>query len=82
MKNPIWDDLDPKKNDVSEHTDTHTHKHKYPPVPKVRERKTFRAQILTYPSLIKRLDSYAEMNGLSRAEAFEKAVSEFLERNT
>ena len=80
MKNPIWDDLDPKKNDVSEHNDTHTHK--YPSVPKVRERKTFRAQILTYPSLIKKLDSYAEMNGLSRAEAFEKAVSDFLERNT
>jgi hypothetical protein len=62
------------------HDDTHkpTHNH----TPKVRERKTFRAQILTYPSLIAKLDKYAEMNGLSRAEAFERAVSDFLERNT
>jgi hypothetical protein len=64
------------------HKPTHTHNHKHTPTPKVRERKTFRAQILTYPSLIERLDEYARLNGLSRAEAFEKAVSDFLERNT
>ena len=66
------------------HDDTHkpTHTHNHTPTPKVRERKTFRAQILTYPSLIERLDDYARLNGLSRAEAFERAVSDFLERNT
>lgn len=62
------------RDDVYTHNDTHT--------PKVRERKTFRAQILTYPSLIEKLDNYAQMNGLSRTEAFERAVTEFLERNT
>ena len=68
----------------SVHDDTHksTHTHNHTPTPKVRERKTFRAQILTYPSIIEKLDKYAEMNGLSRAEAFERAVSDFLERNT
>lgn len=71
---------DPK--DTTTHEYTHNHDDKPTHIPKVRERKTFRAQILTYPSLIKKLDSYAEMNGLSRAEAFERAVSDFLERNT
>lgn len=75
----IWDGLEPK----DKHTPTHTHNHTPTPThtPKVRERKTFRAQILTYPSLIERLDDYARMHGLSRAEAFERAVTEFLERN-
>ena len=85
-KTGLWDGLEPEGKEVPTHTDddTHKHTHKHTPThtPKVRERKTFRAQILTYPSLIERLDSYAKMNGLSRAEAFEKAVSEFLERNT
>lgn len=64
----------PKHDDVYTHDDTHT--------PKVRERKTFRAQILTYPSVIEKLDEYAKANNLSRAEAFELIVSDFFERNT
>ena len=79
-KSKLFEGLDPEEKEVPVYTDTHTHNHKH--TPKVRERKTFRAQILTYPSLIERLDSYAKMNGLSRAEAFERAVSEFLDRNT
>ena len=51
-------------------------------VPKVRERKTKQLRLLTYPSLVEKLDAYAEMQGLSRTEAFELAVTEFLERNT
>lgn len=80
----LWDGLEPKNDDVYVPDDTHKHTHDDKPThtPKVRERKTFRAQILTYPSLIEKLDNYAKMNGLSRAEAFEMAVSEFLERHT
>lgn len=73
--------LDKVKN-TSEREHTHDDTHKHTSTPKVRERKTFRAQILTYPSLIEKLDDYARLNGLSRAEAFERAVSEFLDRNT
>jgi hypothetical protein len=73
-KSSLWDDLEPKEKDVS----THTHKH----TPKLRERKTARIQILTYPSIVEKLDHYARMNGLSRAEAFERAVLDFLESNT
>lgn len=61
---------------------THTHNHTDTHTPKIRERKTARIQILTYPSLIEKLDDYAKMYNLSRAEAFERAVSEFLERHT
>ena len=65
-----------------EHKDDPTHAQEHTHTPKIRERKTFRAQILTYPSLIEKLDRYAQMHGLSRAEAFERAVSEFLDKNT
>ena len=77
-KSSIWDGLEPKEkdNDVS----THTHKHNH--TPKIRERKTARIQILTYPTVVEKLDYYAKMNGLSRAEAFERAVLDFVERNT
>lgn len=61
---------------------THTHNHTDTHTPKVRERKTARIQILTYPSLVGKLDDYAMMHNLSRAEAFERAVTEFLERHT
>ena len=46
-----------------------------------RERKKFRAQILTYESLIERMDAYAKEHEMSRAEVFEVAVTEFLDRN-
>ena len=70
----------PTHNDVS--TDTHAHTHKHDDVVKKKTTKNKRIQILTYSSLVRRMDSYAKRNALSRAEVFEKAVTEFLERNT
>lgn len=92
----LWDGLEPEKKedpvyeDVSTHTDTHndvpthtdTHTHKHDDVVKKKTTKNKRIQILTYSSLVRRMDTYAKRNALSRAEVFEKAVTEFLERNT
>lgn len=92
----LWDGLEPEEKetpvDVSTHadehahndvsTDTHTHTHKHDDVVKKKTTKNKRIQILTYSSLVRRMDSYAKRNALSRAEVFEKAVTEFLERNT
>jgi len=47
--------------------------------PKARERKDKRIQILTYESLINRMDAYAQRQGVSRAEVFEAAVTAFLD---
>lgn len=82
-KTSIWDGLDPEeKKDV----DTHTHKHDdtdvYVQTTVKKTTKNKRIQILTYSALVRKMDTYAKRNGLSRAEVFEKAVSEFLERNT
>ena len=76
-KTGLWDGLEPEEKVVSTHTDTHTHDDI-----KVKTTKTKRIQILTYSSLVRRMDNYAKRNGLSRAEVFEQAVSDFLERNT
>ena len=88
----LWEGLEPEEKetpaDVSTHTDkdtaTHkdTHTHKHDDVVKKKTTKNKRIQILTYSSLVRRMDSYAKRNALSRAEVFEKAVTEFLERNT
>ena len=94
----LWDGLEPKNDDVyvpthtddhkhehddvPTHKDTHTHEHKHDDVVKKKTTKNKRIQILTYSSLVRRMDSYAKRNALSRAEVFEKAVTEFLERNT
>ena len=80
-KQGLWAGLDPDEN-VS--ADTHTHNHTPTPthIPKVKETKDRRVQLLTYGSLVDRMDTYAKMNGLSRAEVFEQAVSEFLDRNS
>jgi hypothetical protein len=73
-KKSLWDGLEPSHDDVS--ADVHTHTH----TPKIKETKDRRVQLLTYGTLVDRMDTYAKMNGLSRAEVFEMAVSEFLER--
>lgn len=88
----LWDGLEPEEKetpvDVSTHADEHapthtdTHTHKHDDVVKKKTTKNKRIQILTYSSLVRRMDSYAKRNALSRAEVFEKAVTEFLERNT
>lgn len=66
---------------ADEHTHTHNDNDVYVPEVKVKETKTKRIQILTYSNLVRRMDAYGKRNGLSRAEVFEKAVTEFLERN-
>lgn len=79
------DEHTPTHDDKHEHEDvsTHTHEHKHDDdVVKKKTTKNKRIQILTYSSLVRRMDSYAKRNALSRAEVFEKAVTEFLEHNT
>ena len=51
-------------------------------LPIVRETKERRIQILTYDSLVDKMDKYAKQSGLSRTEVFELAVKEFLKNNT
>lgn len=82
-KTGLWDGLEPEEKEVTVHTDTHTHNDSdvYVSEVKVKETKTKRIQILTYSNLVRRMDAYGKRNGLSRAEVFEKAVTEFLERN-
>ena len=81
-KSSIWENLEPKEKPthtpVQTHTDTPTHTHKR----KIKETKDRRVQLLTYTALIEDMDAYGESHGMSRAEVFEAAVREFLERNT
>ena len=80
-KTGLWDGLEPDEKEITTHDDTHTHDDIKVKTTKTKT-KTKRIQILTYSSLVRRMDSYAKRNGLSRAEVFEQAVSDFLERNT
>ncbi len=81
-KTSIWDGLAQEKKETHNHTHTQTHTHTPTHKQKIKETKERRVQLLTYASLVDRMDAYGESHGLSRAEVFEKAVSEFLERNT
>lgn len=86
-KTSLWDGLEPEEKDVSTHTDVDTHTHKHnddtpADPPKVKTTKNKRIQILTYSNLVRRMDSYAKRNAMSRAEVFEQAVSEFLDKNS
>lgn len=78
----IWDGLDPvDEKVVTTHETTHTHEHTQ--LPKVKETKNRRVQLLTYGSIVDRMDNYAKLYGLSRAEVFEQAVTEYLnQRNS
>ena len=62
-----------------ENADTHTHTHKSVQEPKAKERKQRRVQLLTYESLIARMDAYAKRQGVSRVDVFEAAVTAFLD---
>lgn len=67
---------------ADEHTHTHDDSDVYAPSEvKVKETKTKRIQILTYSNLVRRMDAYGKRNGMSRAEVFEAAVTEFLDNN-
>lgn len=78
-KKSLWDGLEPTSEDVSIDVHTHTHNHAPTHTPKVKETKDRRVQLLTYGTLVDRMDAYAKHNGLSRAEVFEMAVKEFLD---
>ena len=68
--------------DTHKPTHTHTHKSKQPDVyePVQKEVKTKRIQVLTYESLIKRVDAYASKRGVSRAVVFEAALEAYLDK--
>lgn len=66
----------PTQADVDVSTHDYTHK----PVVK-KERKTKRIQVLTYESLIDRVDEYAKARDISRAEVIEMALNIFLEKS-
>lgn len=85
-KTKLFDELTPDK---ITHKDTHTHTDNDNDSDvyvsdsdiKIKETKTKRIQILTYDKIVNRMDAYAKRHGLSRAEVFEQAVSEFLDKN-
>ncbi len=58
---------------------THTHNEELLE-PKQQERKQKRVQLLTYESLINRMDKYAAKRGVSRAAVFEAAVIAYLDK--
>lgn len=68
--------------DVSTHTHNHTHGYKHNDIdePEQRERKQKRVQLLTYESLISRMDAYAEKRGVSRVAVFEAAMNAYLDK--
>lgn len=63
---------------TQQHSDTHKHTHTHEHEPVAREKKSRRIQILTFDSLIDRMDAYAKKRGVSRAEVFEVAMEKFL----
>lgn len=64
------------------HTPTHEHTHNQIDVyePKQKETKTKRIQLLTYESLINRMDAYAAKRGVKRVAVFEAAVEAYLDK--
>ena len=74
--------------DLTTQADTHTHTDVYEvepePVPNrkkpvtKKERKQRRVQLLTYDSLIDRVDDFAETHDMSRVEVIESAIRKFL----
>ena len=72
-KSGLWSGLGADKHT---HDDTHTHQHTQP-----KETKTRRVQLLTYQSLVDRMDAYGAAHQMSRAEVVEMAVAYFLDEN-
>lgn len=58
------------------HNDTHTDVYE----PQQKETKTRRIQILTYDSLVQRMDAYAAKRGVNRVAVFEAAINDYLDR--
>ena len=62
------------------HAYTHTHTDADVQEPEYQERKQKRVQLLTYESLVNRMDKYAAKRGVSRAAVFEAAVKAYLDK--
>ena len=62
------------------YTHNHTHTHDDVHEPEQQERKQKRVQILTYESLIRRMDKYAAKRGVSRVAVFEAAMIAYLDK--
>lgn len=73
-KSGLWSGLGADKH-THTHDDTHTH------TQQVKETKTRRVQLLTYQSLVDRMDAYGAAHQMSRAEVVEMAVTYFLDEN-
>ena len=67
---------------VNDDTYTHNHTHTHDDVhePEQQERKQKRVQLLTYESLIRRMDKYAAKRGVSRVAVFEAAMIAYLDK--
>jgi len=68
--------------DTHDYTHTHNHTHVQTDVyePQQKEIKSKRIQLLTYESLIKRMDTYAAKRGVTRVAVFEAAVEAYLDK--
>lgn len=60
--------------------DNNTHTHDDVREPEQQERKQKRVQLLTYDSLIRRMDKYAAKRGVSRVVVFETAMKAYLDK--
>jgi len=84
------DNLDPAHKDVHNptHKDVHNSASKMKTSPKdegfrepeAKERKRKRVHLLTYESLIARMDAYAARKGVKRVDVFEAAITAFLDQ--
>ena len=73
-----------EKTSTDNHTHTYTHDytHTHDDVrePEKQERKQKRVQLLTYESLINRIDKYAAKRGVSRVVVIEAALTAYLDK--
>lgn len=70
----------PEPTPTHNHTQEYTHKQVDVYEPEQRETKTKRIQLLTYESLIQRMDAYAAKRGVKRVAVFEAAVEAYLDK--
>ena len=63
-----------------EPTPTHNHTHDGVYEPEQKENKTKRVQLLTYESLVDRMDAYAAKRGVKRVAVFEAAMTAYLDK--
>ena len=77
---------EPVEETTHTHTSTHEYTHNHTHIqtdvyePQQKEIKSKRIQLLTYESLIKRMDAYATKRGVTRVAVFEAAVEAYLDK--